>query len=76
MDTKDLDSYHPGYDNYCEQNSKVSAEEYTKQQEKIEIYEKTIDGMKEALAENCSYEKKVQFIRAFIEEMETELSRC
>ena len=76
MDTKDLDSYHPGYDNYCEQNSKVPAEDYTKLQEKIEIYAKAIDGMKDAIAEKCDTAKKVQFIEAFIEEMETQLEKC
>lgn len=75
METKDLTSYHPGYDEHCER-AKVPFEDYRKLEDKIEIYKKGIDAMKDVLEENCSSEQKVKFIAAFIVELDEELERC
>lgn len=75
METKDLTSYKSGYDEHCE-GAKVPFEDYRKLEDKIEIYEKSINAMKDALEENCSSEQKVKFIESFIVELDEELGKC
>lgn len=75
METRDLTSYKSGYDEYCEQ-SKVPSEEYSTLEAKIEIYEKAIENIEMGINENCSSEQKIQFVRAFLEELSGELGKC
>lgn len=55
MDTRDLDSYHPGYDEYNETMT-IATEEYQKLKEQIETYRKTMEELEEILNDNPPYE--------------------
>lgn len=55
MDTRDLDSYYPGYDEYNETMT-IATEEYQKLKEQIKTYEKTVEDLKELLNDNQQYE--------------------
>ena len=49
MDTRDLTSYYPGYEDR-DNDAKVPFEDYRNLEDKIEVYEKTIDEMEDILA--------------------------
>lgn len=52
MDTRDLTSYYPGYDDR-DGEAKVPYEDYAKLEEKIEIYKKNLEDL-----ENTLYQKE------------------
>ena len=54
----------------------MPSEEYSTLEAKIEIYEKAIENIEMGINENCSSEQKIQFIRAFLEELSGELGKC
>lgn len=53
METKDLDSYYPGYDDYCN-GAKVPFEDYRELEDKVENYKNTLEELKEILT-NSEY---------------------
>lgn len=55
MDTKDLDSYYPGYDEYNETTT-IATEEYQDLKEQIDIYEKFIEDLEELFNDKQQYE--------------------
>ena len=73
MDTRDLTSYYPGYEDR-DNDAKVPFEDYRKLEDKIEVYEKTIDEIEDILAsdEYVSLEK-VREIKNILNEMKEEL---
>ena len=73
IDTKDLPSYIPGYEEYCEANSKVPYEDYSKLEDKIDIYETAIDEIETIIADPQDYLYDFQCIKEVIEDMRKEL---
>lgn len=73
MDTRDLTSYYPGYEDR-DNDAKVPFDDYRKLEDKIEVYEKTIDEIEDILAsdEYVSLEK-VREIKNILNEMKEEL---
>ena len=73
MDTRDLTSYYPGYEDR-DSEAKVPFEDYRRLEDKIEVYEKTIDEIEDILAsdEYVSLEK-VREIKNILNEMKEEL---
>ena len=73
MDTRDLTSYYPGYEDR-DNDAKVPFEDYRRLEDKIEVYEKTIDEIEDILAsdEYVSLEK-VREIKNILNEMKEEL---
>lgn len=55
MDTRDLNSYIPGYEEYNETMT-IATEEYHKLKEQIDTYKKTIEELEEILTDNEQYE--------------------
>ncbi len=74
MDTVDLTSYYPGYDDYCE-GAKVPFEDYRILEDKIEIYDKGIEKIRSILQEKDTDKQKTKYISTIIAEMEEELER-
>ena len=76
MDTVDLDSYYPGYEDYCNNlNSKVPFEDYLDLERKIEIYERALEELEEVLTDSIQYKKaeKIKISLAIIDDMKSEL---
>ena len=73
MDTRDLTSYYPGYEDR-DNDAKVPFEDYRKLEDKLEVYEKAIDEIEDILASNeyVSLEK-VREIKNILNEMKEEL---
>lgn len=73
MDTRDLTSYYPGYEDR-DNDATVPFEDYRKLEDKIEVYEKTIDEIEDILAsdEYVSLEK-VREIYEILKEMKEQL---
>lgn len=74
MDTRDLTSYYPGYEDR-DNDAKVPFEDYRRLEDKIEIYEQAIDYAEEVLLDNEQYtaEEKLKELKRIIEEMKEEL---
>lgn len=74
MDTRDLTSYYPGYEDR-DNDAKVPFEDYRKLEDKIEVYEKAISYAEGVLLDNEQYttEEKFKELKRIIEEMEKEL---
>lgn len=74
MDTRDLTSYYPGYE---DRNSaaKVPFDDYRKLEDKLEVYEKAIDYVEEVLLDDEQYttEEKFKELKRIIEEMKEQL---
>lgn len=68
MDTRDLDSYYPGYDEYNETMT-IATEEYQKLKEQIKTYEKTVEDLKELFNNNQQYEA-LEMIKMSLEMLE------
>lgn len=75
MNTRDLDSYYPGYEDYYEDKSKVPFEDYRNLEDKIEIYENAFEELEEVLADNEQYTlvEMIKLSRAILEDMKREL---
>ena len=74
MDTRDLTSYYPGYEDRYD-DAKVPFEDYRRLEDKLEVYEKAIDYAEEILLDNEQYttEEKFKELKKIIEEMKEEL---
>lgn len=74
MDTRDLESYIPGYDEYNETMT-IATEEYQKLKEQIKTYEKTVEDLKKLLNDNQQYEalEMVKMSLEMLEDLEEEL---
>ena len=71
METKDLDSYYPGYDEYCERNSTVPFDEFMKTEEQKEIFKSKLQEISELIEDDqYSSEEKIKYIKAIIDEVE------
>lgn len=76
MDTVDLTSYYPGYDEYCEDRAKVPFEDYRILEDKLEIYEKMINELEDIFESGYEAYGKLELITALIKETKKELDRC
>ena len=74
MDTRDLTSYYPGYEDR-DNDAKVPFEDYRRLEDKLEVYETTINHAEEVLLDTEQYttEEKFKELKRIIEEMEKEL---
>lgn len=74
MDTRDLTSYYPGYEDR-DNDAKVPFEDYRKLEDKLEIYKQAIDYVEEILLDNEQYttEEKLKEIKRILEEMKEQL---
>ena len=74
MDTRDLTSYYPGYEDR-DNDAKVPFEDYRKLEDKLEIYKQAIDYVEEILLDNEQYttEDKLKEIKRILEEMKEQL---
>lgn len=74
MDTVDLDSYYPGYDEYCD-SAKVPFEDYRNLEDKIEIYEKALKELEEVLTNDEQYKplEMIKLSKAILGDMKREL---
>lgn len=74
MDTRDLTSYYPGYEDR-DNDAKVPFEDYRKLEDKLEIYKQAIDYAEEVLVDNEQYttEEKFEELKRIIEEMKEQL---
>lgn len=74
MDTRDLTSYYPGYEDR-DSEAKVPFEDYRNLEDKLEIYEKAIDYVEEVLLDDEQYtaEEKFKELKRIIGEMKEQL---
>ena len=74
MDTRDLPSYYPGYEDR-DNDAKVPFEDYRKLEDKFEIYKQAINHAEEVLLDNEQYttEEKFKELKKIIEEMKEQL---
>lgn len=74
MDTRDLTSYYPGYEDR-DNDAKVPFEDYRILEDKLEIYKYAIDYVEEVLLDNEQYttEEKFKELKRIIEEMKEQL---
>ena len=74
MDTRDLTSYYPGYEDR-DSDAKVPFEDYRKLEDKLEVYEKAFDRAEEILTDEEQYseKEKVTELKRIIEEMKEQL---
>lgn len=73
MDTKDLDSYYPGYDAYCEEleeQAKVPYRDYENLEEKIVKYDDLLSDIKSTLEEKTTMIERFKILKALIEDFE------
>lgn len=76
METKDLDSYYPGYDDYCERNSTVPFDEFLKTEEQKEKFKAKLQEISELIDdEQYSAEEKIKELKTKIEESEEKHGR-
>lgn len=71
MDTKDLDSYYPGYEAYCEEleeQVKVPYSDYEKLEEKIGKYEDLLNDIEYTLEEKTTMIERFKILKALIED--------
>lgn len=74
MDTRDLTSYYPGYEDR-DNDAKVPFEDYRKLEDKLEIYKQAIDYVEGTLLDDEQYttEEKFEELKRIIEEMKEQL---
>lgn len=74
MDTRDLTSYYPGYEDR-DNDAKVPFEDYRKLEDKLEVYEKAISYAEGVLLDDEQYttEEKFEELKRILEEMKEEL---
>lgn len=69
METQDLDSYYPGYDDYCERNSTVPFEEFIKVEEQKDKFKTKLQEIYELVDDDqYSAEEKIKYIEAIVDE--------
>lgn len=75
MDTRDLTSYYPGYEDR-NNDAKVPFDDYRKLEDKLEIYKQAIDFAEEVLVDNdeqYTTEEKFKELKRIIDEMKEQL---
>lgn len=74
MDTRDLTSYYPGYEDR-DNDAKVPFEDYRRLEDNLEVYEKTFHRVEEILTDEEQYseEEKFKELKRIIEEMKEQL---
>ncbi len=75
MDTRDLDSYYPGYDQYCERlerENRVPYSDYVELEDEIRAYKNLMKKIDSVLSEKTTLKKKIQLIQAVIQDFEEE----
>lgn len=73
MDTTDLTSYYPGYDEYCdrlEEEAKVPYSDYEKLEEKNNKYENFVEEIKSAMEAKTTLLEKFKLLQAIVEDFE------
>lgn len=75
MNTVDLTSYHPGYDEHCER-TKVPFEDYRNLEDKLEIYEKMVNELEDIFESKYEAHGKLELITVLVKETKKELERC
>lgn len=68
METRDLPSYIPGYDQYCERNKNVPNDDYEKLEEQLENYKNLVSDIKYTLTEKTTMIERFKIINALIED--------
>lgn len=78
MNTQDLSSYYPGYEDYYEDRAKVPFEDYKTLEDKIEAYDKAREELEEVLEDTEQYKplEMIKLSRAIIEDLKRELELC
>lgn len=73
IDTVDLTSYQPGYDQYCEKlekESRVPYSDYEKLEEKVGNYQDLISDIESTLDEKTTLIERFKIIKALINDFE------
>ena len=70
METKDLDSYYPGYEDR-KSGAKVPYEDYAKLEEKIKVYESALSELEEIIYDTDQYSltEKNKLSKAILEDV-------
>ena len=72
MNTRDLTSYVPGYDSYCNQNESEKVDQILKErremEEKIENYGYLVDDIEGALEEKTTTIERLSMIKDLIQD--------
>lgn len=78
METRDLTSYIPGYDSYCDQQENEKVErilsEREAMEEKIKSYSYLVDDIEGVLEEKTTTIEKLKSIKAYIKDFREENS--
>lgn len=77
MDTCDLDSYYPGYDDYCDdldEQAKVPYIDYERLENKVDKYDNMIEEVESALEEDASTKERIKMIKSIIEDFRSEIN--
>lgn len=76
MDTRDLSSYYPGYDDYSD--GRVSYDDYAELEEVIEKYDRAVDEIEEILFDEEQYtiNDKLETFKEIIKDLRRELEKC
>lgn len=78
METRDLTSYVPGYDSYCNQNENEKVErilnERNSMEEKIKSYGYLVDDIEGVLEEKTTMNEKLDWIKRLVEDFREENS--
>ena len=75
MDTRDLSSYYPGYDDYCEDlenRAKVPYSDYEKLETKITGYNGLLDDIKSIFSEETTASNQIEMLKDLINDFEEE----
>lgn len=75
MNTADLESYCPGYEDRNAE-AKVPFEDYRSLEDKIEIYKKAIEEINEVTTQPEDFIYDFQCIKAILEDLKKELGQC
>lgn len=76
IDTVDLTSYQPGYDQYCkklERESRVPYSDYERLEEKVGSYNDLISDIKSTLDEKTTLIERFKIIKALIDDFEEQI---
>lgn len=76
IDTVDLTSYQPGYDDYCEEiekENRVPYHDYERLENKISIYENFIEDLENVFEESNENAEKLKYVQALLEDLKGDL---
>lgn len=75
FDTRDLDSYIPGYDEYQEKNSKVALEDYRELENKVGHCKKAINEIEDVIYNPKEYEESemIKLTKAILEDLKKKI---